>query len=124
MTPSDNDWFLDAGGHVLFVEMSSSANTWLSVPRGQGRGYAAIIEGSRRHCAALCRHNVPLSEGRLISSREDVVSFQLMLDFDFGGLRFSRVFVGNESWDRFVLRWCTDPIRTRRLLLPHIDWKA
>jgi hypothetical protein len=110
ITPSDVDFVLDNNGSILFCELSSSAVEWRQVDRGQRWLYQSFLLDSLWHpkCSILCKHGVKPEDKRLIRTRIDVTSFQVMV-FDYGDFRVSRVVDGNLNWQKFVKSWFQNP---------------
>ena len=103
--PSDIDYpiiplVFDNNGWLLMCELSRHCSKWNELSTGQRWLYESVIAHTQKF-AVLCTHNVTPQEGRLINSRHDVQSFQIML-WDWGYV-FSPVILGNARWQHFVL---------------------
>lgn len=123
ITPSDVDFAFDnrnAGGAIIYGELSSSCREWAQLQSGQREFYENCIR-DRHHCAVLCKHSVRPEHGRKINTFTDIESFQVMV-WDHGPV-YSHAIVGNQHWQSFVVQWVNrsdGPMRARQRVLGKI----
>lgn len=117
LAPDGSGFHLDNNGKIIFGELTRGFANWVNIRWGQRRFYEACIANTQ-HCAALCQHNVPPT--RQICTRTDIIAFQIMI-FDYDTI-VCAPFLGNDNWQRFVFKWCNDPVKLRRYLIGrHVD---
>ena len=82
-TPSDTDYpmiplLFDNDGKILLCELSYDKAEWRELSKGTRWKYESLVHHTHNF-AVLCRHNVKAETGRLINTRYDVQSFQVMV---------------------------------------------
>jgi hypothetical protein len=110
ITPSDVDMVVNSGRCTMFIELSTSADNWPALSRGQGQLYSALVKSAPDlHLAALCYHETPVT--KQIDTMNGLITCSLLISKKDGTMMWGHSINQQYQWPQIVCHFCHSPAK-------------